>query len=165
MSYSRKTAWALGRQSWVVRSTKGAVPGSVLPNQLSVSTANGVVVPPWKCDVWHPVGKADGTVTHQLLKEALVMEDCAHTLISLGRLARDGACGTTLDIGGAAYLFFPDGSRAPLINAGVLLFPEIDSTWPQRAAMAALSQQPAASTSAATCPHHAPAPRLAGLRV
>ena len=139
------TIYDSGAFTSVVGSTKNAVPGSVQANTLAVSTANGETVPPLKCDVWHPVGLADGTVTRVLLKEALVMKDCAHTLISAGRLARDGTCGTVLEIGGNSYMSFPNGSRAPLMNLGVIVLPAVNARWAETAAAMSLNQSAALS--------------------
>ena len=51
--------------------------------------------------------------------------DCAHELVSLGRLARDGV-GTVLSPGAApSYLLFPDGMHAPIVNLGVLVIPDV----------------------------------------
>jgi len=109
----------------VVNSLKRAIPGTVRPNTLRVSTANKTVVPQWKCDCELLLQMEDGSVRKRILQEALVMPDCAHELISLGRLARDGV-GTVLAPGALpSYLLFPDGKRAPIVNLGVLVIPEV----------------------------------------
>ena len=79
----------------VLKSTKGCVPGSVRENTLAVHTANGTVVPPFRCDKVRRLRCDDGSFKSVILRDCLVMEQCAHNLISLGRLARDEGITTT----------------------------------------------------------------------
>ena len=110
----------------VVNSLKRAMPGTVRRNTMKVATANKTVVPAWKCDAELVLQMGDGSVRKEILRDALVMEDCAHELISLGRLARDHGIGTMLSAGAApSYMLFPDGMRAPIVNLGVLVIPEV----------------------------------------
>jgi hypothetical protein len=123
----------------VVTSRHRARPGTIRANTLRVSTANGSIIPPEKCDADLDIGMEDGTVRTVILRDALIMKSCGHELISLGKLAREENVGTTLSPGGKlSYLSF-GSQRAPLINFGVILVPHVDAAWSTRAA-ALLSQ-------------------------
>ena len=100
------------------------VPESVRTNTLGVRTANGPVIPPFKCDRVQKVRLDDGTIRSLILEGCLVMDTCAHNLISLGKLARDNDIGTYIGAGtNGSYLQFSDKAKGPLINAGIILIP------------------------------------------
>ena len=62
------------------------------------------------------------------------MQDCSHLLVSLGRLAQEQHMGTWLAPGGEmSYLQFASGTKAPLVNLGVLILPNASSDWAERA--------------------------------
>ena len=108
----------------VVINTQNAVPGSVRVNQLAVHTANGSVTPALKCDVRRTLVCSDGKQRSVLLREALVMDNCSHNLISLGKLAREEGIGMML---GAcdedSYLKLPGNITAPVLNLGIIVIP------------------------------------------
>ena len=108
----------------VATSAKHAVPGSVRPNSLAVKTANGEVVPPLKCDLVQTIRADDGTLFTEVLEGVLIMPDCAHNLLSAGKMASQR--GVSLTIGAGAdpsYFTFRDGKRAPVLNLGVMVLP------------------------------------------
>ena len=108
----------------VVIDTKNAVPGSVRANHLAVNTANGTVVPELRCDVVRTLRTKAGARRSVLLREALVMPDCAHNLISLGKLARDEGIGVIVGAGHeASQLTLPDKTAVPILNVGILVVP------------------------------------------
>ena len=108
----------------VVTDTKNAVPGSVRKNDLAVHTANGAVTPPLKCDVVRSLRCTNGELKSVMLTGALVMEDCSHNLISLGKLAREQGIGLTLGAGDdASSLNLPGGITAPVLNLGIIIIP------------------------------------------
>ena len=60
-------------------------------NTVAVSTANGTVVPPEHVTNRIPCRRRNGTVYQLVRPRALVMDNCPHTLISVGNLcAQDG---------------------------------------------------------------------------
>jgi len=101
-----------------------AVPGSVRPNTLAVHTANGTTVPPFKCDVRETWTAADGSTRSVLRTDCLIMESCAHNLVSLGKLARNEHVSTTIGAADASsFLTLRDSTRVPILNLGVLVIP------------------------------------------
>lgn len=70
-----------------VSSHRYAIPGTVRQNSTAIATANGVVVPPTKCDARIPVRATDGRRMHLILRGALILPDSRHNLISMGKLA------------------------------------------------------------------------------
>ena len=101
------------------------VPGSLRPNTTAVSTANGVTVPPYRCDAAIAVRTQGGTVLRLDLVDAILLPDCQHTLVSLGLLARDMRISTTIAAGAeGSYFQLPCGTKVTLINAGVLIIPD-----------------------------------------
>ena len=59
-----------------------------------------------------------------LLRDALVVETCAHNLVSLGKLAREEHVGLVVGAGAdPTYLQFAK-HRAPLVNLGILIVPD-----------------------------------------
>ena len=74
----------------------GAVPGSLRRNTTSVSTANGVTVPEWKCDKAWKVGMEDGSVRVIVRRNCVVVPQCPHDLISIGRIALDAGVSTLM---------------------------------------------------------------------
>ena len=118
---------------------KGAIPGSKRSNTTAVLTANGSVTPPWKVDVLQTLRCTDGCLTSIILRDALVMEDCAHNLVSLGKLARDEQMGTWLAPGNEqSHLTLSNGKKAPLLNLGILIIP--DASAKMVPAMSAVAQ-------------------------
>ena len=98
----------------VVTSSRDAVPGSVRPNTMGVKTANGTVVPPLKCDSLLFIETDDGSSKTVLLEDALIMDSCAHNLVSLGKLASEQHIGFTLGAGlDPSYLQINAQCRAP----------------------------------------------------
>ena len=113
----------------VVTSTKHAVPGSIRPNNLAVKTANGTVVPKLQCDSLLHLQLLDGSSTTVTLEGALIMDTCAHNLVSVGKLARLKGVSCTLTAGdGDSYFTIPDGRRAQIFNMGVLVIPDHNLT-------------------------------------
>lgn len=55
-----------------LNSKKYAIPGSVRVNTTSIATANGVIVPPTKCDARIPVRTSYGKRMHLMLRDALI---------------------------------------------------------------------------------------------
>ena len=111
------------------------VPGSARANNVSVATANGVVTPHWMVDVHRDCGMSDGTVKSVKLNSCLIMEDCPHDLVSLGRLAKEENVGSYIGpANSSSHLVFPDGKTAPMANLGVLVLPKVDGNWARRAA-------------------------------
>ena len=115
----------------VVTGPWAAVPGSVRPNTLAVKTANGSVVPPLKCDSLLTLETANGSTRTVLLEDALIMADCAHNLVSLGKLAAEQNISLTLGAGiEPSYLSVPElNSTAskhvvPIHNLGVIVIPQ-----------------------------------------
>ena len=68
-------------------------PGSRRPNTLAVSTANGVVAPAEKYEMVLSARCRNGAVRSVVRPDALIMPNCAHTLISVGRLAAEQGMG------------------------------------------------------------------------
>ena len=102
-----------------------AVPGTITANTTPIATANGVIVPPHKCQARIPMRMNDGSVKNLRLDDAVILSDSAHNLISLGLLAREQHVATYIGPGeSASMLIFPDGSQAPLANVGVLVLPD-----------------------------------------
>ena len=102
-----------------------AVPGTITTISTPIATANGVIVPPHKCQARIPMRMSDGSVQNLRLDDAVILTDSAHNLISLGLLARDQHIATYIAPGeSASMLIFFDGSQAPLANVGVLVLPD-----------------------------------------
>ena len=116
----------------IVTSSASAVPGTIRFNSTTVSTANGFKKPELKCDVITKVGMLDGSVREARRNGALIMPECEHELISVGSWAAQGIS-TFLDANGGSYLQFADGERAPIFNLGVLVLPEVDDSWNDKA--------------------------------
>ena len=111
-----------------INSMRYAVPNTITTNTTPIATANGIVVPPHKCQARIPMRLDDGSVRNLRLDDAVILSDSAHNLISLGCLARDQHIATWIAPGeGASRLVFPDGSHAPLANIGVLVLPDAAS--------------------------------------
>lgn len=119
----------------VVTGPWAAVPGSVRPNTLAVKTANGSVVPPLKCDSLLTLETNAGVKKTVLLEDALIMADCAHNLVSLGKLAAEQNISLTLGAGlDPSYLSLPSPSGStrskrvksvvPILNLGVIVIPQ-----------------------------------------
>ena len=108
----------------VRRSCTGAVPGSVRPCTVGVRTASGAVRPKLQCDFVHTVELTNGTTRGVLLEGVVIMPECAHNLVSLGRLARDNGISFTLSVAHeSSFLQFSDGSRSNVVNMGVIVLP------------------------------------------
>ena len=117
----------------VVRSTKDAIPGSIRKNTTSVSTANGIATPDWRCDVPMKVGMLDGTVRTVIRRDCLVMPKCAHELVSAGNIAKQHRIRTLIADNNETRLIFPDGKTAPVFNMGVTVLPIPEKDWASRA--------------------------------
>jgi hypothetical protein len=110
-------------------SINGAIEGSARPNDIKVHTANGSVTPPVKADFLQVLACDDGTKQSVILRDVLIMEECAHNLISLGKLARDEHIGFTLGAGDdPTFLSLPNGTKAPLLNLGIVVVPPPDAS-------------------------------------
>ena len=108
------------------------VPGSLRPNTTAVATANGVTVPPHRCDAALSVRTQGGSVRRLELKDAVLLPDCQHSLVSLGLLARDAHASTTISAGTSeSFIQLADGTKITLVNSGVLILP--DATVPAAA--------------------------------
>eukprot|EP00965_Chrysotila_dentata_P036398 1211981-Pleurochrysis_carterae.AAC.1 len=58
------------------------------------------------------------------LKNALVLDNASHNLISLGRLTTEAHVGLNVEAKtGASHLSLPGGHRVPLLNVCVLVVP------------------------------------------
>ena len=103
-----------------------------------MSTANGTVTPEWRVDARVPMrifDKAGETsVVKIVMRRAILMPQCAHTLLPGGALAKSHGLGFEVApwtgdarINIANERIAPAGSHAPLINAGVLVLPGVES--------------------------------------
>eukprot|EP00965_Chrysotila_dentata_P221058 6192168-Pleurochrysis_carterae.AAC.1 len=87
-------------------------------------TANGKTTPKYCCDVDIPLRTEKGDVISIRLKNAIVLHNASHSLISLGRLAIEAHVGLNVEATtGRATLFLPGGHIVPLLNVGVLVVP------------------------------------------
>ena len=108
---------------------RGAVPGSMRANTLAVRTANGTVVPSLKCDYVLQLSTSEGNLTSVLLADCLIMDKCAHNLVSAGKLARDSRVGLTVGAGSdPSFLTLANAARVPVANLGVLVIPPANVT-------------------------------------
>ena len=123
-----------GTQFHVVLDAKDALPGSIKANTTTVSTANGVTTPKLRCDVPMQVGMKDGSVRTVIRRDALVIPNCAHELVSLGNLAKDEGVKTRIGDAHDTLLEFPDGATAPAFNLGIVVLPFADKGWHKKAA-------------------------------
>ena len=104
-----------------INDPKYIVPGSLRANTTAVSTANGVTVPPHRCDAALSVRTREGRICRLELRDAVLLPDCQHSLVSLGLLARDLHASTTIGAGtDDSFICMADGERISLINSGVL---------------------------------------------
>jgi hypothetical protein len=127
-----------GRQGLIIYDTGAAVhagngtlevvPGSVRPNHMAVSTANGLTVPPTSCTQRMRTRDRMGRATTHLLTNSLMLDDCSHTLVSGGRMASQGTALYLAPEDEMSYLLPSRADRSrdiPLINVGVLIVPDI----------------------------------------
>jgi hypothetical protein len=122
-----------GTQFHVVLNTSGAIPGSVRANTTTVSTASGLATPKYRCDVPMTVGMKDGTTRTVIRRDAMVIENCAHELISLGNLAKDEGIKTVIGSDSETELVFSDGAASPAFNLGIIVLPYAGGDWSTRA--------------------------------
>ena len=106
-----------------------AVAGTRGANTVAVSTANGTVVPPEHVTNRIPCRRRNGTVYHLVRERALIMENCPHTLISVGTLCAQDGFGFWLGpYASESYLrSTPNdpGDDIPFINVGVAILPDV----------------------------------------
>jgi len=105
-----------------------AVAGTRGANTVAVSTANGTVVPPEHVTNRIPCRRRNGTVYHLVRPRALIMENCPHTLISVGTLcAQDGFGFWVGPYASESYLrpTGDPGDDIPFINVGVAILPDV----------------------------------------
>ena len=108
-----------------IRDRRYVVPGSLRANTTTIATANGIAVPPHRCDAAILVRLQNGTVHNLELRDAVLLPECQHTLVSLGLLARDSHASTIIAAGsGDSYIQLLDGSKVTLVNAGALVLPD-----------------------------------------
>ena len=65
-------------------------------NALAVSTANGLIVPPFKNDFLVATRNQSGKKTNIIRRGGVVFDSCPHTLISGGKMAAEDGIGTYL---------------------------------------------------------------------
>ena len=107
-----------------------AVAGTRGANTIAVSTANGTVVPPECIDNRIPCRRRNGTVGTIVRKRALIMQDCPHTLISVGTLAATDGIGFWIGPYATESYLRPSNDPAediPFINVGVAILPDVDT--------------------------------------
>ena len=109
----------------VLTNASRAIPGSVRPNHIAVKTANGGVVPELQCDYVLELDMLDGSRRSIVRRNALIMPTCAHNLLSLGNLARDSNVSVTLGAGSEPSFINFGQARAPILNFGVIVIPEV----------------------------------------
>ena len=108
-----------------VNDMRYVVPGSLRPNSTAVATANGITVPPHRCDAVLAVREVSGSVHRLELRDAVLLTDCQHSLVSLGLLARDELASTTISAGTSeSFIKLADGTKLCLVNSGVMLLPD-----------------------------------------
>ena len=96
------TGMAIGDSGAAVHASPAAlashymVPGTLRSNTTSVSTANGTITPDSKCDMRLPVYVQGKGASFLVLRDVLLLDDCPHVLVSLGRLASESGIGTWL---------------------------------------------------------------------
>ena len=73
-----------------VNSTHLAVPGTIEQNTTAIATANGVCVPPTKCVARLPYTHSSGRQRYLVLRDALILPNSEHNLISVGRFGASG---------------------------------------------------------------------------
>ena len=101
------------------------VPGSLRTNTTAIATANGVTVPPHRCDAALSVRTHGGSLRRLLLNDAILLPECQHSLVSLGLLARDEHASTVIGAGADdSYIELSDGTKVVLINSGVMVLPD-----------------------------------------
>ena len=111
------------------------------PNTTSITTANGTTVPRNRCDAYVDTIATDGSVVRLVLNNAMIMPAMQHNLISMGLLAHDQGISTHIGSGqNGTYFELPDARRVALVNAGVLMIPDVP---PQEQALSATTPQPA----------------------
>ena len=71
-----------------------AISGTKRRNTTIICTANGQVTPQWKVDMKLPIVTDKARPAQLLLKDVLLLDDCPHILVSLGRLAEENGIGT-----------------------------------------------------------------------
>ena len=103
-----------------------AIPGTLRPNSTSILTAGGSTSPKLRCDAMIEVLTNTGKVLSLVLRDALVMDDSQHNLVSLGLLAREGVISHIGAGSEGSYLLFPDNNKVDLMNRGVLIIPDRD---------------------------------------
>ena len=113
--------------TFVARSPKDAIPGSISPNNIVVSTANGKITPPLKCSMNIRCRHRSGAITTQRADDCLIMDGCDQRLIPAGVFARDTGIGIWIAPGQSqSYMMHPQHPDDPidLVNTGVLVLPD-----------------------------------------
>ena len=105
----------------------GECPNSRRTNTLAVSTANGLVVPPFKNDYVIMTRNRRGSKANIVRRNAVVLENCPHTLVSGGKMALEDGVGTWLAPYDQVSYLRPQANDhsldVPLFNVGVLVIP------------------------------------------
>jgi hypothetical protein len=129
------TGMAIGDSGAAVHASPAAlashymVPGTLRSNTTSVSTANGTITPDSKCDMRLPVYVQGKGASFLVLRDVLLLDDCPHVLVSLGRLASESGIGTWLaPTGQQSYLIWqkPRSNEVyavHVLNVGVIAIP------------------------------------------
>ena len=107
-----------------------AVAGTRGPNFIAVSTANGTVVPPERVTNRIPVRRRDQTMGVLERREALIMDNCPHNLISVGSLAANDGYGFWLAPYAQESYLRPSRNPAediPFLNIGVAILPDAET--------------------------------------
>ena len=106
-----------------------AVAGTRGANTVAVSTANGTVVPPEHVTNRIPCRRRNGTVYQLVRPRALVMDNCPHTLISVGNLCAQDGFGFWLGPYASESYLRPTpsdpGNDIPFLNVGVAILPDV----------------------------------------
>ena len=136
-----------------------AIEGSIGENKTKVSTANGITIPKFHCDIRLPTMAtlADKSLkpTSIKMEKAIIHPACEHILVPIGAMAKTHNLGLVVQAGtGNAKLLIeneqigPPGSVIELVNHGILLFP--DGALPKGGAHAVVTHGSRGSTSKVT---------------
>ena len=117
----------------ILASKRYALAGSLRKNTTTISTANGVTTPEWACDARLPMllrrKGAAPRIVHVVVRDAIIVPQCAHNLVPVGAMARTHGLGLRVaPWTGEASLVVenrgigPVGSSIQLLNMGVLVF-------------------------------------------
>ena len=107
-----------------------AVEGTRGANVIAVSTANGTVVPPEHVTNRIPVRRRDQSTGVLVRRQALIMDNCPHNLISVGALAAVDGYGFWLAPYAQESYLRPSrnpNEDIPFLNVGVAILPDADT--------------------------------------